>query len=123
MQISQKKIFIVDDEPDILAFLQELLKQEGYTVEVAEKSGPLEKLSKKDALPDLILLDVFLSGSDGREVVRHLKDQEKTRRIPVIMFSAYPGIEKTARQAGADDFVAKPFDIDEVLAKIAQCLS
>ena len=71
-------------------------------------------------LPDLILLDVLLSGKDGREIVKRLKSQEETRHIPVIMFSAHPSAEKTARAAGADDFVAKPFEMDEILAKIAK---
>jgi len=118
MQSKQKKIFVVDDEPDILEFLQELLEQEGYTVAITDKAEYVEKLHDV-GLPDLILLDVLLSGKDGREIVKRLKSQEETRHIPVIMFSAHPSAEKTARAAGADDFVAKPFEMDEVLAKIA----
>ncbi len=67
----------------------------------------------------MILLDVLLSGKDGREIVKYLKSQDETRYIPVIMFSAHPSAEETARKAGADDFIAKPFDIDELLVKIA----
>jgi len=119
MQNKQKKILLVDDEPDIVEFLQELLEEEGYTVAITDKAEYLEKLHHGGS-PDLILIDVLLSGKDGREIVKHLKSQEETRHIPVIMFSAHPGAEKTARAAGADDFVAKPFEIDEVLAKIAK---
>ena len=119
MQNKQKKILVVDDEPDILEFLQELLEGEGYIVAIADKAEHVEKLHDA-SLPDLILIDVLLSGKDGHEVVKHLKGQEVTRHIPVIMFSAHQGAEKTARAAGADDFVAKPFEIDEVLAKIAK---
>ena len=119
MQNRQKKILLVDDEPDIVEFLQELLEEEGYTVAITDKAEYLEKLHHGGS-PDLILIDVLLSGKDGREIVKHLKSQEETRHIPVIMFSAHPGAEKTARAAGADDFVAKPFEIDEVLAKIAK---
>jgi CheY-like chemotaxis protein len=119
MQNRQKKILLVDDEPDIVEFLQELLEEEGYTVAITDKAEYLEKLHHGGP-PDLILIDVLLSGKDGREIVKHLKSQEETRHIPVIMFSAHPGAEKTARAAGADDFVAKPFEIDEVLAKIAK---
>lgn len=119
MQSKQKKVLLVDDEPDILEFLQELLEQEGYTVAITDKAEYVENLHA-GGLPDLILIDVLLSGKDGREIVKHLKSQEATRHVPVIMFSAHPRAEETARMAGADDFVAKPFEMDEVLAKIAK---
>ncbi len=119
MQYKQKKILVVDDDPDIVEFLQELLVQEGYSATITDKAEYVEKLHDS-GLPDLIIIDVLLSGKDGREIVKQLKSQEETRHIPVIMFSAHPGAEKTARAAGADDFVAKPFEIDEVLAKIAK---
>ena len=118
MQTRQRKILVVDDEPDILEFLQELLELEGYSVTTTKKSDYLETLSNGE-MPDLILLDVFLSGKDGRDIVKHLKSQQETRHIPVLMFSAHPSAEETALAAGADAFVAKPFEIDELLAKIA----
>src|SRR5579864_5322411 len=115
MQNRQKKILIVDDEPDILEFLKIILEEEGYTIVTTEKGEYLEKLAN-GALPDLILLDMLLSGKDGRDIVKHLKSQQQTRHIPVIMFSAHPSAEETAHKAGADDFVPKPFDIDVLLA-------
>ena len=118
MQSKQKKILVVDDEPDILEFLQELLEQEGYAVAITDKAEYVEKLHD-GGLPDLILIDVLLSGKDGREIVKHLKSQEETRHVAVIMFSAHPNAKETARAAGADDFVAKPFEMDDILAKIA----
>jgi CheY-like chemotaxis protein len=121
MQSKQKKILVVDDEPDILEFLQIIFEDEGFVVVTADKGECLEKLNN-GALPDLILLDMLLSGKDGREIVKYLKSREKTKHIPVIMFSAHPSAEQTARAAGADDFVEKPFDIDELLNKIAHYL-
>jgi CheY-like chemotaxis protein len=82
----------------------------------------MEKLHS-GALPDLVLLDMLLSGKDGREIVRQLKSDEKTKHIPVIMFSAHPSAERTAFEAGADDFVEKPFDIDVLLHKIERLIS
>jgi len=113
----EKKILVVDDDPDILDFLHDLLELEGYAVSVNAKGDYLEQLHN-GGLPELILLDVFLSGRDGREIVKSLKNQQETRQIPVIMFSAHPGSEKTARAAGADDFLAKPFATDELLAMV-----
>jgi len=121
MQGRKKKILVVDDEPDILEFLQVILEEEGYAVLASEKGEFLEQLHN-GGLPELILVDVLLSGKDGREIVKHLKSQEETKHIPVIMFSAHPSAEQTAREAGAEDFIAKPFEIDELLAKIANHL-
>jgi DNA-binding response OmpR family regulator len=122
MQSSEHTILVVDDDRDILEFLHDLLEMEGYTVTVTAKANYLERLQKR-GMPDLILLDVFLSGRDGREIVASLKNQEDTRRIPVLMFSAHPHAEATARAAGADDFLAKPFDLEQLLAKIRLHLS
>src|SRR5579872_4247659 len=117
--MSTTKILVVDDEPDILEFLQVILEEEGYAVITTDKGEYVEALNN-GGLPDLILLDMLLSGKDGREIVKQLKSQEKTKHIPVIMFSAHPSAEETARKAGADDFVAKPFEIDALLEKLAE---
>lgn len=119
MSGEQKRILVVEDDSDILEFLQVLFAQEGYTVVTTDQTEDIENLYD-NCLPDLILIDVSLSGKDGRDIVKHLKSQQKTSRIPVIMFSAYLDAEKTARAAGANDFVAKPFEIDELMAKIAK---
>lgn len=121
MQNAPRRILVVDDEPDILEFLQVILEEEGYAVVTSDKGEYLEQLHN-GGLPHLILLDVLLSGKDGREIVKYLKNQEETRHIPVIMFSAHPSAEETARQAGADDFLAKPFNIDVMLEKISHYL-
>ncbi len=121
MQIVKKKILVVDDEPDILEFLQEILEEEGYTVVTTDKDEYLERL-RENRLPHLILLDMLLSGKDGREIIKLLKSQEETKHIPVIMFSAHPSAEETARAAGADDFLEKPFEMDDLLAKVARYL-
>jgi DNA-binding response OmpR family regulator len=122
MQNRQKKILVVDDEPDILEFLQIIFEEAGYLVITTEKGDYLEKL-KSNPLPDLVLLDMLLSGKDGREIVKDLKNQARTRHIPVIMFSAHPSAQKTALGAGADDFVEKPFDIDSLLEKVQRLTS
>jgi DNA-binding response OmpR family regulator len=121
VQNEPKHILVVDDDPDILVFLQVILEDEGYTVVTSDKGEYLEQLHN-GGLPDLILLDMLLSGKDGREIVKSLKQESETSHIPVIMISAHPSAEKEARQAGADDFLAKPFNIDNLLAKIARHL-
>ncbi|HEY4383204.1 MAG TPA: response regulator [Ktedonobacteraceae bacterium] len=117
MQKTLKRILIVDDEPDILEFLQIILEEEGYEVVTSDKGEYLEQLHN-GGLPHLILVDVLLSGKDGREIVKYLKHQQETKHIPIIMFSAHPGAEETARLAGADDFLAKPFQIEVLLERV-----
>jgi DNA-binding response OmpR family regulator len=112
-----KKVLIVDDEPDILTFLQAMLEDAGYSVITMEKSDSVEQFVGEH-LPDLLLLDMLLSGKDGRAIARKLKSQEHTRLIPIIMVSAHPGAERESQAAGADDYLAKPFDMDELFAKI-----
>ena len=114
---NKKKILIIDDEPDILAFLSAMFEDTGYAVVATEKGDYIERFITdiKDNLPNLILLDMLLSGSDGREIARRLKSQEETRHIPIIMTSAHPFAQQEARACGADDFLAKPFEMDELL--------
>ena len=122
MQNSKKKILVVDDEPDILEFLQVILEEEGYAVVITDKGEYVEHLYFS-IIPDLILLDVLLSGKDGRDIVKRLKAQDETKRTPVIMFSAHPDAEKTVLAAGANDFIAKPFEIDALLSLVDKYLS
>jgi DNA-binding response OmpR family regulator len=118
---AEKTILIVDDEPDIALVLVTTLEDVGYTVVAVERGDDLERILASDT-PDLILLDMLISGRDGREIARHLKAHEATHRIPILMLSAHPSAEREARGAGADDFLAKPFDLELLLEKVAGCL-
>lgn len=114
-----KTILVVDDDPDILLVLQAFLEEEGYQVRIAESGSVVERLPPQE-LPDLILLDMLMSGTDGRDMAKRLKHQEETKQIPVLMISAHPSAEQEARMAGADDFLAKPFEMDVLLAKVTR---
>ncbi len=117
-------ILVVDDDPAILDALRFLFEDEGYRVQTSEKGDYAESLRDDNGgLPDLIVLDVLLSGKDGRTICRKLKSQDQTRHIPIVMISAYPDAEHSAKEVGADAFVAKPFAIDEVAAIVASLLS
>jgi len=121
MNKEHKKVLVVDDDLGILEALQAILEEEGYIVTVADNGGYIENLPVDD-LPNLILLDILLSGKDGRTIARQLKNQASTCHIPIILLSAHPNLKKDATSCGADDFVAKPFDIDALLTKIEQHL-
>ena len=112
-----KRILVVDDNLDILHLVQIILKNNGFEVLVSPKGDDV--LAKtEDFLPQVILLDVFLSGHDGREICRELKENPKTRDIPVIMFSAHTKKEDVINECNADDFIAKPFEVNELLQKV-----
>ncbi len=115
----QKRILVVDDDLNILETMQFMLAAEGHSVTLADKGEYIEKLLERHGLlPDLIIFDVLLSGKDGRDIARKLKKQTNTRNIPVLMFSALPDVKKSVLEAGADDFLAKPFEIDDLLQAI-----
>ncbi|OCX53212.1 response regulator receiver protein [Mucilaginibacter sp. PPCGB 2223] len=117
-----KKILAVDDDLFILDALTELLKYSGYDVESTPNGDDVFK--KIDSyVPDLVLLDVMLAGLDGRDICKKIKSEEKTKNIPVIMVSATPAVNQTIQDYGADDFVAKPFDIFQLLNKIENLLA
>src|SRR5437588_10273058 len=121
MEQQAKKILVVDDDPDILDALQFMLEDAGYEVKTTEKGEYAENLHNTNSeLPDVIILDVLLSGKDGRLICQKLKSQEETKRIPIIMMSAHPDAKRSVTVVGADDFLAKPYDVDDLLAKIAK---
>lgn len=122
MEKKSQKILVVDDEPDILLFLREILEDEGYNVATSDDGAAIEQLQMHD-LPDLILLDMLLSGKDGRELVKYLKAHEETRDIPVIMISAHPTARESALAAGANFFLAKPFDLANLLNMIEEIVA
>ncbi len=120
MQGSKKKILVADDDPAILDVLKLFLEDVGYNVEITTDGAKLRDFQDDQA--DLLLLDVWMSGWNGRDICTYLKSQEATKHLPIILFSANKGIEHIARAAGADDFLAKPFELNELLDKLDQYL-
>jgi len=115
------KVLVVDDDPDILDALQLTLEDAGYEVTTSEKGEYAENLRDTErGLPDIIILDVLLSGKDGRIICQKLKSREDTKHIPILMISAHPNARQSIEAVGADDFLAKPFDVDDLLAKVAE---
>lgn len=112
-----KKILLIDDDPDIITVLQVLLKKKGYEVATASRE---EEAYQQVAVfqPSLIVLDVLLSGVDGRTICKKLKNTETSKHIPIIMFSAHPGAQKNMEDFGADDFIPKPFESSKILERI-----
>jgi DNA-binding response OmpR family regulator len=115
-KLMQKKILVADDDPAIIDCLQIILEEANYLVETSSNGDTIPKV--KRFMPDLILLDVWMSGEDGRNICKYLKSLEKTKHIPIIMISATSYIEESTRKAGAEDFIPKPFQMDELLTRV-----
>jgi CheY-like chemotaxis protein len=115
-----KKIFIADDDRDILDIMNIMLQTRKYEVEATTNGTDIFKY--EEALPDLILLDIWMSGIDGREICRQLKSNTLTKNIPVVFISANSNIKNIAEQYQADDFIAKPFEMNYFLDKVDNLL-
>lgn len=109
-----KKIMLIDDNPHILEAIELILTTEDYQVHSLTRVDNILK-DVKLVKPALILLDLLLSGRNGKEVAATLKTNKDTQHIPIVIISAHPGAEKAAMQAGVDGFLAKPFDISDLL--------
>ncbi len=110
------RILVVDDDPEILNLIRRGLAYEGHTVETA--ADGYEALTKaREKLPDLVVLDVMMPGLEGTEVARRLKHGGD---VPILMLTAKGTVEDrvTGLDAGADDYLIKPFSFDELLARI-----
>lgn len=116
-------IFVIEDNSDLLFSLISILQHFGYEAIGVTHPTHIDFREFDDRRPDLFLMDVMLGGSDGRSLVRELKKYHSTRNTPVIMMSAFPKVEDSVFSAGADDFIPKPFSLDELLSKIEHYLN
>lgn len=117
-----KKILLIDDNPHILEAIELILTTESYKVFSLAKVDTIIKDVMR-IKPSVILLDLLLSGENGKEVARMLKQNPATAHIPIIIISAHPSAQKAATQVGADDFLAKPFDIADFLALVEKYIN
>lgn len=112
------RILIVDDEPMVRDALASALSAEGYVVDVA--GDGVEALDRIcTVVPDAILLDLLMSGMNGRQFLQNLRTQPAYAAVPVLIMTAVQGVEINLAAIGADDFVQKPFNVNELLNKVA----
>jgi two-component system, sensor histidine kinase and response regulator len=118
---SKPCILVVDDNPDNITLLQTILEEEGYRVLVAS-SGQEALQEMRHELPNLVLLDVMMPEMDGFEVVRRIRRDRRFRSVPIVLITAYddPFMERGWR-LGADDFIRKPIEYDELMERIRNC--
>jgi two-component system alkaline phosphatase synthesis response regulator PhoP len=121
--MSQAKILIVDDEPDLVETIRFALELEGYNVLVAV-NGEEGLNAARQEKPDLILLDLMLPKLDGYKVCRLLKFDERYKSIPILMLTAKTQDKDRmlGKETGANEYLTKPFDMDELMTKIKSYL-
>jgi two-component system KDP operon response regulator KdpE len=112
--VKKRCILVIDDHPKVLKFIEIDLKLRGFEVCCAT-SGKEALALTKSVKPDIVLLDMIMPGMDGFEILRELRSFTD---LPVIAFSASPGNQDEALRLGANDFVHKPFDPDEMARRI-----
>ena len=122
--MNKKMILIVDDEPDILSLTSLRLQKLGFDIRTAvDRKQAIRPVKNKT--PDLILLDLILPLLGGDEVCRKLKNDEKLKHIPIILFTASSNTitAEKAKRFGANDYTIKPFEPDELVAKINKAIA
>ena len=121
--MSQAKILVVDDEADLVETIRFSLELGGYNVLVASNGEEGLNLARQEK-PDLILLDLMLPKLDGYKVCRLLKFDERYKQIPILMLTAKTQEKDKilGKETGANEYITKPFDMDELMAKIKSYL-
>ena len=115
-------VLVLDDDPDLCMLMETMLKFAGLNVK--RTTNPMHLPQKLEELkPDVLLMDMLLSGVDGKDICMQLKNDDATSEIKIMMISAHPDAREQCLAAGADDFLGKPFDMDIFLGKIHSLLS
>ena len=119
----KERVLVVDDDPDIVQFVRMNLELEGYDVETAA-NGLLALESIKERVPDLVLLDVMMPEMDGLSVLSRMRRSPATASTPVIILTARALADDRVRglDLGADDYITKPFDLEELIARVRTVL-
>jgi DNA-binding response OmpR family regulator len=118
---SGANILIVDDSELIVATLSEILVSHGFQVKTASSKKEMVYYLLSSS-PNLILLDVRLSGDDGRKLCRDLKGNSSYKNIPIILLSGSHELLESFSEYNADDVIEKPFDLDEIISKVTKVL-
>lgn len=121
--MNKKRILVVDDEVDLVETVRFSLELEGFEVLVAHNGEEALNQARKES-PDLILLDLMLPKLDGYKVCRLLKFDERYKHIPILMLTAKTQEKDraTGMETGADEYITKPFDMDELMNKVKNYL-
>jgi CheY-like chemotaxis protein len=117
-----KKILIIDNDADVLDMIQEVLNYAGYEVVIKEGTDDIVALITEQK-PDLVLIDFILNGVNGGEYCHRIKANPQTSSLPVIIMTAYSKVLLSLGDYGCNGYLAKPFDLDELINQVNRLLA
>ena len=122
--MSERKILVVEDNDMNMQLVEYLLEERGYDIVKATSGEEALALTRETVAPDLILMDIHLPGMDGLSVVRAIKEDTRTARIPVLALTAHAmrGDKDRFLEAGCDGYISKPIDVKTFVASIERYL-
>jgi len=113
----KKQILVIEDEPVIAEMISIILEEEGFNVvSLADTARARKKLHGKEV--NMAMLDINLAGETGKSLCKYIKNHKDLKNIPVILVSANMDIKQITEECGADDYIAKPFDLDHFIKKV-----
>lgn len=122
MSFNNSHVLVIDDNKDILFIIESMLKLKGYTVSTKENGQNLKDLIFALS-PNIILMDMLLKDGDGRQICQNLKADNGLASIPIVMLSAHPDAKKECLASGANYFLEKPFDMEDLYKAVAHVLT
>jgi DNA-binding response OmpR family regulator len=118
----KQNILVLDDDPDIGTMIKMMLEYKGYSVTVSDRAEKMGEILHDNRV-DLIIMDMLLSGTNGTDLCVELKQNKSTSHIPIMMISAHPNAREICLDAGADEFISKPFDMQDILSRIGKLVN
>ena len=115
------EILVVDDNKDICMLIENILLSEGYNVETCCTPLKFNEIIET-ARPKLIITDMLMSGLDGRTLTKEVRSNPETENIKIMLMSAHPDASQISQTIGVDDFLTKPFEIDDLVSKVEKLL-
>ena len=112
-----KRVLILDNDPDVLDAMQEVLNYSGFEVKTIEETNDIFEIIN-NFKPDVILVDYILNGINGGEICHLIKASPRPSHLPVIILSAYPRVINSLGFYGCDSFIAKPFELDDLVNQV-----
>jgi DNA-binding response OmpR family regulator len=114
-------ILVVDDDPDIGIMLKMMLEFKGYDVTLLNRADKTYEILDNNNI-DLVILDMLIAGDNGTDVCAAIRKLESATELPVMMISALPDARQSCLQAGANEFLSKPFEMQDLLGKVKELI-
>ena len=124
-QKDNKKLLLIDDDPNLILLVKDYLEFRGYNVDTAENGREALEVLDNNHVPDMIICDVMMPEMDGYSLVKHIREEPATNRIPVLFLSAKGQSQDRVKglNEGADVYMVKPFEPEELVAQVESSLN